>query len=213
MQKNEVYYLNSNELEEGVELALKKAKKHLNASRLLANDEQFLSYASALFLFALEEYGKSKLLKKSKIVTKSIHPVNSNIFRSGDSHERKIKEGLKDFKNKKILVRPEIELKNNFNDKTRTVSLKKNITISKPPYLSGKFSAKDYTDIQKEIRERTFYLDWDDKQRFWTRHYVIEKDELLKHITELEIFLWITLQTLKIDSLIRQQLADKNSPK
>jgi hypothetical protein len=181
-----IFNLSSHELEEGVELAIKKAKKHLNASKSLIKDEQFAPYASALFLFALQEYGKSKLLRKSKIATKSIHPVNSNIFRGGDSHKRKIEEGLEDIPSKQILIRSEIEVKYNPSEKGKIVSLKKDIIVLKPPYLSGKFSAEGYTDIQEEIRWRTFYLDWNDKQRFWQSEYFIETDELLKLISELE---------------------------
>lgn len=183
--KSKTYDLSSSELDHGIELAVKKARKHLNTSKLLASDEQYLSYASALFLFALEEYGKSKLLKKVKSPSKSIHRVDRNIFRGGDSHRKKIEEGTKDLTSKTIYVEAYID-KENSNDEPRTISLKKDIKVSIGAHQSGKFSAAGYTDIQEEIRWRTLYLDWDGSQRYWISEYHIKKDELLKLISELD---------------------------
>jgi AbiV family abortive infection protein len=184
--KDEYYSLNSSELDHGISLAIKKAKEHLDVSKLLVNNEQFLSYSSALFLFALEEYGKSKLLRKAKSPTKSIHLVNRNIFKDGNSHRRKIEEGRKDLTSKTIQVQPYIELEENSSEETRTISLIKDIKVSIGPNQSGTFADEGNTNIQEEIRWKTFYLDWDDSQRYWISGYHIKKDELLKLIAELE---------------------------
>lgn len=180
------YLISSLELDHGIKLAVQKAKKHLNASKFLASKEQYLSYASALFLFALEEYGKSKLLKKARNQGKSIHVVDKSIFKSKDAHTKKIEEGMKDLKTKTMYVEASVEKIENVNDKAKIISLKNDITVSIGAFLTGKFSATGYTKIQEELRWRTLYLDWDQSQRYWISEYNVKKDELLKLISELK---------------------------
>jgi AbiV family abortive infection protein len=179
---------NSNELDSGIELCVGKARRLVNASKLLANHKELLPNALGLYVFALEEYGKSRMLQQAKSSCGNLHLVSRKIF-GGDrnSHKKKINEGIKNLASKTINVEAHIELKQNPSDKTRTVSLKDDkIRVSIGPYMSGNFSSTGYVDILEDLRWRSFYLDWDKEQRNWKSELRPQKSELLKLISELE---------------------------
>jgi AbiV family abortive infection protein len=189
MEKSDYFSLNSNELDSGIELCVGKARRLICASKLLANHEEFLSYALGLYVFALEEYGKSRMLQKAKSSCSNLHLVHRKIFGFGDgkSHKKKINEAMKNLPSKTINLQADYELKQNPNDKTRTVSLKDDkIRVSIGPNMSGNFSSRGDVDILEDIRWRSFYLDWDDEQRYWKSELRSTKSELLKLISELE---------------------------
>ena len=187
--RDNFYSFNSSELDDGIELCVKKTKKLLNASRLLASNEEYLSYALGLYLFALEEYGKSVLLQKSKSSTEHVHLIDKKIFgfRDRNSHRKKIREGSKNLPSKTIKVEADIEIKQNYTDNTRTFSLKDDsIMVSVGGSQTGTFSSEGDIDLVEEIRWRSFYLDWDNDQRFWKNEFRPNQSELLKLITDLE---------------------------
>lgn len=181
--------LNSNELDSGIELCVRKARRLIYASKLLANHEECLSYALGLYLFALEEYGKSRLLQKEKSSRGNLHLVPRKLFGFGDrkAHKKKINESMKNLPSRTINLRADYELKQNPSDKTRTIRLKDDkIKVSIGAGLSGNFSSASDVDILEDIRWRAFYLDWDNEQRYWKSELRPTKSELLKLMSELE---------------------------
>jgi hypothetical protein len=111
------------------------------------------------------------------------------IFGFGDrnSHKKKIKEGSKNLPTKTIKVETEIVLKQNASDKTRTFSLKDDkINVSIGGGLTGSFSAEGDIDILEDVRWRSFYLDWDNEQRYWKNELRPKKTELLQLLADLE---------------------------
>jgi AbiV family abortive infection protein len=182
------YFLNSTELDSGIQLCVEKARRLANASKLLANNEEFLPHSLGLYLFALEEYGKSILLQQAKSSCGNLHLVPRKIFGfDRKAHKKKINEGMKNLPTKTITLEAPYELKQNPNDKTSTVRLKDDeITVSIVANMSGNFSSTGNLDILEDIRWRSFYVDWDNVQRYWKSELRPQKSELLKLISELE---------------------------
>jgi AbiV family abortive infection protein len=180
--KSNYFSLNSNELDSGIELCVGKARRLICASKLLANHEEFLPYALGLYVLALEEYGKSRMLQKAKSSCGNLHLVPRKIFGFGDgkSHKKKINEAMKNLPTKTITLETDIELKQNPSDKTRTVSLKNDkITVSTGLNTSGNFSSTGDVDILEDTRWRSFYLDWDNEHLTILRDNIIREPDLI----------------------------------
>lgn len=178
VKNSNTYRFDTGELNYGINLCIKKTKQLLNASRLLANDKQYLSYALGLYIFALEEYGKSRLLEKGRSPTGSHHLIHKKVFGFGDrnSHRKKIREGTKKLSSNMIKVETGIDLIQNLTEKTRTVALKDDkIKVSIGPSQTGIFSSKDQIDIQEDIRWRCFHVDWDNEERYWKYEFTPKK--------------------------------------
>ena len=169
-------------------LPIYKAKQLLEISKLLANHEQYLSHALGLFVFAVEEYGKSMLLEKQRKRGNSLHKIHKSLFGfGGRSHKRKINEGLKNLTHKMIQVETSMNVTHNVTDKAKIVSLHASkIPVSIGPSQTGSFSSKDVIDIREDIRWRCFYVDWDNNDRYWKNEFLPDKGELLTLIADLE---------------------------
>lgn len=196
------YFLSDYELQTGIELCFSKAERLADDAALIIKNNGTSSHTLVLYEFAIEEYGKGKLLRecKSKRNTRKgdYYDVDKSIFKSHQKTSKKALESLPE-DCKKIDLEVHITRGND-----RTVTIKrsgktgsnnsKNRSdndgiISIGPMVTGHFTTvgldieKDEMNLERHIRWPALYVDWDDQNRTWRHEFFPDIDRLSNAIS------------------------------
>jgi AbiV family abortive infection protein len=196
------YSLSGNDLNTGIKLCFDKAERLVDDASLIIRNKGNPSHALVLYGFAIEEYGRGKLLKECKshvkhFVTEDFYNVDKSIFYS---HQKILKKAITCLPDncKKIDIGVQVTTEYYTTDSikrgskkrfARTKRLGGNAVISIPPYLTGLFIAtglnveKDNLNIEKHIRWPALYIDWDVESKAWRDEIVPDVDRLSNAIS------------------------------
>jgi AbiV family abortive infection protein len=146
----------------------------LEAADILLQNTKTQQYSLGLYMYALEEFGKSQLIKKyfeeNEEIPKWIFGRRDPQIK--DSHKRKIEFGLLKLPHVCNELSLTLELSYNSSDKARMINLEKgndnNNSISVPPYQTGLFT--DITNgpakiVESDLKTSCFYIDWEERNK------------------------------------------------
>ena len=167
----------------------------MESSRLLIDSKNSQEFALGLYLYAVEEYGKAILLKKSITGNKTNYVIDGWILGIGkpkgwrNSHDPKLKEGFDNLP-ADYIVRSKGVVIDEASSKTRTIIIEKVKTTDSETIVSvmarttGTFfnSSELIYNFDRELKDECFYMDWDSKNRSWKYRLAVDAQELKKNI-------------------------------
>jgi AbiV family abortive infection protein len=177
--KQSFYHLTENHLQETCSKCIANVNELLESSRLLldSNKDETGYYALGLYLYAVEEYGKTQLLKGCFIGNKDQYPVATWIFGvpqrspSGQtSHNEKLNEGFKNLPHVCKKLSKVLEIRYNSSISSQTFVIRDKLGqgyISVPSGITGIFEDTNIPsrEIEFDLKKDCFYVDWDDKNK------------------------------------------------
>ena len=183
------FYLNKQQQLEGINLCSVRSKQLLDDATKLVTIGGNLSTALALYIFAVEEYGKGRLLQE--FINTPLCLIDKEKFRN---HEYKIKKGLDNLDSycKKIELTVKLNVGSNRtmtvrNTKTEYKNQKTKYTldevISIPSNVSGTLETVGYEPVKEGIRWGCLYTDFDEINQEWLIETIPNRDDLVKAIS------------------------------
>jgi len=173
------------QIEDGIRLCMKKVTDLLSDVEILCNNNGNEATAVAIYTIAIEEYGKSLLLKKylqNKPRNDNNLEVSKTIFGFQGSgkhgHNQKFEEAIRDLPNECVDYQKvdAIHGGHNLPPKHREYAkkvAKETLEIQKKmPYVT--FGAGYVIPFDFEVRKNLLYVDWDNDIRQWRSTLNIE---------------------------------------
>jgi AbiV family abortive infection protein len=181
------YNLTEQELIVGCEKCKENVRNLLDAAKRLLDSENTFQFALGLYIYAVEEYGKAKLLKRH-LERKT--PVPGWIFgRDGKvAHQNKLSEGFSCLPSicKQLGAIEIIDT----SDSTLTFTIMNKIEVSVPAFASGIFeNTTEYpgsTDIGVQLQKACFHVDYNLTAKTWEYAIPADKEQLWYNIKLME---------------------------
>jgi hypothetical protein len=179
------YKLTEEELTIGYEKCKENVQNLLDGAKRLLDTENTFQFALGLYIYAVEEYGKTKLLEKYR--EQKNYTVPGWIFgKDGKrSHEEKLIEGFSKLPSicKKLGA---VEIISNTSDCTLTFTIMNRVEVSVPAYLSGIFENSTIypgsADIDVKLQKACFHIDYDRSSKSWEYAIPVDRDQLWYNI-------------------------------
>ncbi len=179
---NDYYHLTKVQLEDGIELCLKKVLTILDDVEVLCLNNGSESSSVSLYTIAIEEYGKFLLLNEilnTKSDSVSQYALNKSIFGKGKSHKQKFIKAiatlpdvcvgyhLRDIHENENLFPPVyrdrmLTLRTAINDMRNNTGVRARGTI----LLTFDF----------DVRKNLLYVDWNEKMNNWSIELIKDQD-------------------------------------
>lgn len=156
--------LTKTELENVCRQCINNIQGLLASVSLLLDSETTAKYALGIYMYALEEYGKARILKKYLENAKGpLYTKPQAVFNYG-SHNTKIAEGLKHLPIQCKKISAFFEIVVNPSSEEQVIKLENGEEVLLLPGLTGIFensrdSSKRY--IESDYKTRCFYMDFD----------------------------------------------------
>lgn len=189
-KRKRVYYLSEEEITEGIRLCIGKINQILNDVEVLCKNGGEETTAVYLYTIALEEYGKSVLLKKSlnnPPETKGI-PVSLNLFQGVDGHDMKIGEALDElpeecqiYQDVDLLTEGH-KLPHEHRKYARDVpKLQEVFQELEKKYPNGRFMIGSFAlPFDFATRKNLLYVNWDPENRRWNDDVTINPLKIIE---------------------------------
>lgn len=176
------YLLKETELKEGIAICRNKVLRLLGDAEVLAANQDGLLSSLALYIFAVEEYGKLLLLKKCLYApaVRGQYPIPRSVFRGASAHKRKFKAAKAHLPPLCTYLLRSIRVPANIAQESATIQYPgrekgKQATVSVPAGATGLFTVGTISEgtekVQLAERSRILYVDWDDGKRKWVDNW------------------------------------------
>jgi AbiV family abortive infection protein len=205
MAKKNPYLFTDGELRNGCSRCIENVMGLLNGAKMLLEDRRLEVFALGLYIYAVEEYGKAILLKKSITPGKTKHQIDGWILGHGNptnpndpsdkttSHDAKIKLG---FDNLPVVCRSIFRGVTIYKAglSNRTIFVKKDKkgqiggSVSVQKGTTGKFidTTNLYSLDNLDLKTACFYIDWDIKNKNWNYELATDREQLRRNIKTFE---------------------------
>jgi len=166
---------------------------------MLLEDRRLEVFALGLYIYAVEEYGKAILLKKSITPGKTKHQIDWWILGHGNpsdktkSHDVKIKLGFDNLPAVCRLISRGVTIYQ-AGLSNRTIFVKKDKkgqiggSVSVQKDTTGKFidTTNLYSLDNLDLKTACFYIDWDIKNKNWNYDLATDRQQLKRNIKTFE---------------------------
>jgi AbiV family abortive infection protein len=189
--KGSYYPIAKEQIENGVQLFLKKVLSILDDAEILCENNGSESNTVSLYTIAVEEFGKYLLLKEylnTKPDGSGCYKVNKSIFGKGRSHGEKFLKAIKTLPEVCIGYQRigvyENENLYPFSYQQRILKLRQLIDKMKSP--AARVSGTVQLEYDFEIRKNLLYIDWNEKINDWNKTLLktdeTERDDLVEEL-------------------------------
>lgn len=182
METPKLIYLNKQQQSEGVRLCNLKSRQLLDDAEKLVSNGGSLNNAFALYIFAVEEYGKAKLLQE--FIYTPLCLIDKKKFAN---HQYKIQKGLDNLdpccKKIELAVKVDVASERTITVRTRKTKYNLDEVISIPFGLTGNFETVGYEPVKEVIRWGCIYTDFDETNQEWLGQIIPDRDDLLNAIS------------------------------
>jgi len=192
MKEQPHYEIPKEKLEKGIKLCIDRAKQ-LTKDAVTVAKKGNISHSLGLYTFAVEEFGKSLLLKEQKEMKNGNVLVPVWIFggkskKRKNSHNKKFQKALKELPYPCNVITLWEEIVDIASPEDRIIDVK---GLDEPAVISagltGEFGLA--TDPDFEERLRVFYVDWNDEKKDWVVPHYPPKEQFLESMKNFQSYL------------------------
>jgi AbiV family abortive infection protein len=173
--------LNEGQIKEGCKRCKENVRGMLNGASILLKHQDSQQYALGLYIYAVEEYGKSISLREVVDGSRVTYEIPEWIF---EDHATKLIKGFENLPKECRMIARGIRVSSNFSKENKVIKIDADRQVTIGAFATGWFLDVSPYDYKQNIilKETCFYIDWDRRNGTWNYDIVTDVDRLKKNI-------------------------------